>query len=66
MIENKIYRVKQESTISKINLTLKKEQELEVVRDVVYMGGFMVQTSLQSSILEWVKANPSLLTEITR
>lgn len=66
MIQNKIYRVKQESIISKINLTLKKEQELEVVRDVVYMGGFMVQTNLQSAMLEWIKANPSLLTEIRK
>ena len=66
MIHNKIYRVKQESVIPKLNLTLKQGQELEVVMNVVYMGGFMVQTNLQAAMLEWIKANPSLLIEITK
>lgn len=66
MIKNKIYRVKKESVVPKINLTLKQGQELEVVMDVVYMGGFMVQTGLQGAILEWIIANPASLTEITR
>lgn len=66
MISNKVYVVKKESVIAGINLTLVKGQELEVVMDVVYMGGFPVQTTLQSAMLDWIIANPALLTDVTK
>ena len=66
MIKNQVVRVKKDCTIDSIKLPLTKGQELEIVNDVVYMNGFMLQTSLQASIYDWIVDNPDLLDDITK
>lgn len=66
MILNKVFKVKVDCNIASINLNLKKEQEIEVVTDVVYMNGFPIQTQLQAPILEWINQNENLLIDVTK
>ena len=65
MIQNGVFRLKQEATIID-DMTLPKGQEIELIAGVVYMGGFMVQTNLQSLIKNWMDNNPHLFINDTR
>lgn len=62
---NKTYVLKKDVQITK-HVNLKRGQEIEVVNDVVYMGGYPVTLDLQSVMLEWIKNNPKLLVNDTR
>jgi hypothetical protein len=62
---NKTYILKRDAQITKYIL-LKKGQEIEVVNEVVYMGGFPVTLDVQKTILDWIKDNPTALINDTR
>ncbi len=65
MIRNKVLKLKQDATIAKSGLSFKKNQEFQIVMNVVYMGGYPVAVTSQSLILNWINSNPSLFTDIT-
>jgi hypothetical protein len=59
MLKNGIYVLKSEATLSN-GLIFKQGQEIEVVANVVYMGGFPLPFNLQAKILNWMSDNLSL------
>ena len=65
MIQNKVYRLKQDVEIGK-DMPLKKGVEIEVVMNVIYIGGNMVPPIFQHHFLNWVNNNLSLLDDITK
>lgn len=65
MIKNKVFKLLQKTTL-KNGVVLPEGQELEVVMDVVYMGGYLIPPNMQSLVLNWIKDNPNLLTDVTR
>lgn len=64
-IANKVFRLKKEAQITR-NVILPKGQELEVVRDVVYMGGYPLSPAHQPIFLDWILNNQELLTNETK
>ena len=64
-MHHKTYVLKRDVKITK-HVTLKKGQEVEVVNQVVYMGGFPVSFELQKIMLQWIKDNPDSLIDDTR
>ena len=41
-------------------------QELEVVMDVVYVGGYILPPNMQTLTLRWINENPNLFEEVTK
>lgn len=60
MLKNGIYVLRQDSTLSG-DLMFKKDQEIEVVNKVIYMGGFMLPPGLQPVVTKWIENNLPLL-----
>lgn len=65
MINNRVYRLNKATKLGE-GLELPAGQELEVVMDVVYMGGYMVQPELQKLILSFILKNPNLFIDTTK
>ena len=65
MIQNKVYRLLETSQLTP-ELKLDKGTELEIVMDVVYMGGYMLPPSLQPLLYNWIINNPKLFKDDTR
>ena len=65
MIVNKVFRLKADAEVGK-GMPLKSGQEIEVVRDVLYVNGNMVPPDLQNLFYNWVVNNPLLFDDITR
>lgn len=63
-MNNKVYRVK-EDVSGPLGIDFKKGQELQIVRGMVYMGGFPVSPGFQKGLMEWVSKNTNLLIDIT-
>jgi hypothetical protein len=40
--------------------------EIEIVMDVVYMGGYPLPFNMQATILKWINDNPTLFKDVTR
>jgi hypothetical protein len=40
--------------------------EIEIVMDVVYMGGYPLPFAMQATFLKWIKDNPTLFQDVTR
>lgn len=64
-INNKVFVLKQDVEITK-SIKLKKGNEIQVMRDVVYMGGFPIPPNQQKLIFEWILNNQHLLKDDTR
>ena len=62
---NKVLRLINEATL-KNGVTLPAGQEIEIVMDVVYMSGYPLPPNMQSIMLTWITANPTLFTETTK
>lgn len=58
MIKNGIY-VLREDTVVQGDLQFKKNQEIEVVSEVLYMGGYMLPPDYQQPIKTWMQNNLS-------
>ena len=41
-------------------------QELEVVMDVVYVGGYILPPNMQTLTLRWINENPNLFEDVTK
>jgi hypothetical protein len=64
MITNKVLKLNQDTTLSN-GVKLPMGQEIEIVMDVVYMGGFPLPPNMQLMLLNWINTNPNLFTETT-
>lgn len=65
MIENKVLKLLKESTLNN-GVKFPSGQEIEVVMDVVYIGGFPLPRNMQAITLSWIKENQNLFVDITR
>lgn len=65
MIQNRVYRLKQDVEIGK-DMPLKKGQELEIVTDVVYINGNMVPPLMQDLFYRFIINNQNLFQDITK
>ena len=65
MIQSRVFKLKKETTL-KNGVKFPAGQEIEVVMDVVYLGGFPLPKNMQSITLSWIKENPQLFEDITR
>lgn len=64
MIQNKVLKLKNAATLSN-GVTFPAGQEIEIVMNVVYVGGYPLPPNMQSLVLNWVVNNPNLFTETT-
>ncbi len=65
MIQNKVYRLLKESVLPN-GIRLPQNQEIEIVQDVVYMGGFPLPQEVQGTVYKWIQSNPTLFKDDTR
>lgn len=65
MIVNEVYRLKAAAEVA-ANMPLQAGQEIEIVRDVVYVNGNMVPPYYQALFLNWIAKNPALFDIVTR
>ncbi len=65
MINNIVYRLKADALVGP-DMPLKKDQELEIVMDVVYVNGYPVPPALQPVFYNWIKNNPDLFVNVTK
>lgn len=64
MIENQVLKLLKESKLGN-DLTVPVNQELVVIRDVVYMNGYILDPALQGLFINWIKNNPTLFQDVT-
>lgn len=57
MITNKVFRATKD-VVAPFEIKIKKGDELEVVNDVVYMGGYPLPPNLQQKIYDWLVISP--------
>jgi hypothetical protein len=65
MIKNKVYRLKAAAVVAE-GITLNAGQEIEVVNDVVYVGGNMIPPTMQTLFIKWITNNLELFIDDTR
>ncbi len=65
MIQNRVYRLKQNVEIGK-DMPLKKGQELEIVTDVVYCNGHMIPPLMQDLFYRFIVNNQNLFQDVTK
>ena len=59
MIQNKVLKLKNAATLSN-GVNFPAGQEIEIVMDVVYMGGYPLPPNMQNMLLNWINNNPNL------
>jgi hypothetical protein len=64
-VNNFVFRLKVDSLVAP-DMPLKKDQEIEIVMDVVYINGHPVPPAMQPLFYNWVKNNPNLFVDITK
>ena len=65
MIQNGVFILKQDATVT-TDMSFPKGQEFEMIAGVIYMGGFPLQTNLQSLVKNWMDNNQNLFLNDTR
>lgn len=65
MIKEKVLKLKEDVELNH-GLKFKKNDEFNIVMDVVYMGGFMLPPEHQKGIYLWIVQNPNLFEDVTR
>ena len=65
MIQNVVLKLNKETTLQN-GVKFPAGQELEVVMDVVYVGGYPLPINMQPLVLNWIKTNPKLFTNTTK
>lgn len=65
MIQNRVFKLKADAKLQN-GIELKAGQEIEVVTDVVYMGGYPLPPNTQATVLKWIVDNPKLFLDITK
>lgn len=64
MDSNRNYKVREDAD-GPMGITFKKGQEIQLVRNMVYIGGFPLQQDYQSAVMTWISNNKKLLIDIT-
>lgn len=64
-MENAVLKLKEDAFLPN-SIRFTKGQELEVVENVVYCGGFPLPFSIQPTVLAWIHQNPNLFINDTR
>lgn len=65
MITNRVYKLNKATTLQN-GVSFPAGQEIEVVMDVVYIGGYPLPPNMQSLVLNWIMNNPNLFTDTTK
>lgn len=65
MIKERVYRLKEDAQ-APFNVELKKNTELEIVMDIVYMGGYPLESVMQKQFYQWITQNPNLFEDTTK
>ena len=60
MLKDGVYVLKQDATVYE-DLKFPKDQEIEIVNKVVYIGGYYLPPGLQSKVITWMENNKELL-----
>lgn len=61
---NRNFRVK-ENVDGPMGIQFKKGQEIQIVRNMIYISGFPLQTNYQTAVSTWISSNKNLLIDIT-
>ena len=61
-MDSKVYVIKKDCS-GPMGLDFRKGDEIQIIRNMVYMGGFPVSIQYQEPIKEWVSNNKSQLTQ---
>lgn len=64
MIKNKVLKLKKDTYLTN-EIFLPKNQELEIVMDVIYINGHMVPPNMQDFFYGWIKNNNELFDDVT-
>lgn len=64
MIQNKVVKLLKETKLPN-GVTFPANQELEIVMDVIYAGGYPIPFAMQETMLKWVNENPTLFKDVT-
>ena len=65
MIDIKVLKLLKESKLNN-GVSFPVGQELEIVMDVVYIGGYPLPPNMQSTTLNWITENPTLFSDVTK
>lgn len=64
-IEQRVMKLKKDAVLPN-GITFKAGTEIEIVMDVVYMGGYPIPPALQPTLYNWISDNPNLFINETR
>jgi hypothetical protein len=64
-MENKVIQLKKAEKLPN-GIEFFQEQEIEIVMDVVYIGGFPLPPNVQATVLNWIAQNPDKFINVTR
>lgn len=65
MIQSRVYRLKKDARLQN-GVSFTANQEIEVVMDVVYVGGYPLPFEMQATMLDWIVSNPTLFDDMTK
>ena len=65
MIQSKVYQLKKEAKLQN-GVTFPANQEIEIVMDVVYIGGYPLPPNMQATMYSWIVSNPTLFNDTTK
>ena len=64
-MENKVLTLLKETTL-KNGVKFPAGQEIEIVMDVVYVGGYPLPPNMQALTIHWITQNPTLFKDVTK
>jgi hypothetical protein len=64
-MQPKVLKLLKETTLQN-GVKFPAGQELEVVMDVVYVGGYILPPNMQTLTLNWINQNPNLFRDVTK
>lgn len=65
MIKNKVYKLTKDVEVGR-DMPLKKNQEIEIVMDVVYINGYPVPPTMQPIFYSFIQNNQDKMIDVTR
>ena len=65
MTDPRVLRLLKDTTLQN-GVKFPAGQEIEVVMDVVYVGGYPLPPNMQALTMHWIKENPSLFQDVTK
>ena len=65
MIQSRVYRLKKTATLQN-GVSFPDNQEIEIVMDVVYIGGYPLPPNMQAMVYNWIVNNPTLFNDTTK